>query len=133
MIRIQCSACGQKLKVKDEYAGRRTECPGCGSGLTVPLESTLEEKHSASGSHPAPPTIPAVQATSAIPRTLSHGQTTEGHDGSEPYKPSTAKVPRRRLALTRAAMVVPLIALAAAAMESYARLRMGRRPSEPVK
>ena len=28
--------CGKRLKAKDEHAGRRTKCPGCGAILTVP-------------------------------------------------------------------------------------------------
>lgn len=35
MIRLTCG-CGAKLKVKDEAAGRRLDCPGCGRPVDVP-------------------------------------------------------------------------------------------------
>ena len=35
MIRLRCS-CGKGLRVRDQAAGRRIKCPGCGSILTVP-------------------------------------------------------------------------------------------------
>jgi pyruvate/2-oxoacid:ferredoxin oxidoreductase beta subunit len=28
--------CGRRFRVRDEYAGKQTHCPGCGSGLVVP-------------------------------------------------------------------------------------------------
>jgi hypothetical protein len=34
-IDFECP-CGKKLKSKDEFAGKRTKCPQCGAGLTVP-------------------------------------------------------------------------------------------------
>ncbi|MDB5313095.1 MAG: hypothetical protein JWO38_7297 [Gemmataceae bacterium] len=37
-IAFSC-ACGKSFQVKDEFTGKRTKCPTCGAGLTVP-EST---------------------------------------------------------------------------------------------
>jgi hypothetical protein len=34
-ILVRCD-CGKQLKAKDELAGRRVKCPGCGAVLTVP-------------------------------------------------------------------------------------------------
>jgi hypothetical protein len=36
MIQVQCPGCGQKLKAKEELAGRRLKCPGCGDPVLVP-------------------------------------------------------------------------------------------------
>lgn len=36
MILFNCQECGRKFQVKDEFAGRSTECPGCQQPLVVP-------------------------------------------------------------------------------------------------
>src|SRR3954468_19132818 len=37
MIPISCDGCGKNLKVKDEVAGKKVKCPGCGQVLRVPV------------------------------------------------------------------------------------------------
>lgn len=34
-IKVSCQ-CGKQLSVKDEYAGKRVKCPGCGQPLSIP-------------------------------------------------------------------------------------------------
>ena len=34
-ITVQCT-CGRHLKARDEFAGKRADCPHCGAELTVP-------------------------------------------------------------------------------------------------
>jgi hypothetical protein len=36
-IRLDCPACGKKLKLKDKLAGKRVKCPQCGGELRVPF------------------------------------------------------------------------------------------------
>src|SRR5689334_12778347 len=36
MIRIQCTQCGAKLKAPDEAAGKTTNCPKCGTRISIP-------------------------------------------------------------------------------------------------
>jgi hypothetical protein len=36
MIHFDCPTCGQTFQVKDEHAGRRTNCPKCHQGIQVP-------------------------------------------------------------------------------------------------
>ncbi len=36
MLAIRCAPCGKPLKVKDEWAGQKVKCPGCGQLLAVP-------------------------------------------------------------------------------------------------
>jgi hypothetical protein len=36
-IKVDCSACGKKLRAKDRYAGRRATCPACGRAIHVPV------------------------------------------------------------------------------------------------
>ncbi|MBA4067072.1 MAG: hypothetical protein C0501_25855 [Isosphaera sp.] len=49
-ISVRCvnPECGKPLRVKDEFAGRRVKCPGCGRQLTVPA------RESAPAEEPAP-------------------------------------------------------------------------------
>src|SRR5438105_4684837 len=30
-IRTECSSCGKKLRIRDEYIGRKVKCPACGN------------------------------------------------------------------------------------------------------
>jgi DNA-directed RNA polymerase subunit RPC12/RpoP len=41
-IHFRCQACGKTLRVRDDQAGRRGKCPGCGSVITVPPKDTPE-------------------------------------------------------------------------------------------
>jgi len=42
-ITVKCEACGKTLKVKDELAGKRGKCPGCGAVVHVPEASEPDE------------------------------------------------------------------------------------------
>lgn len=35
-ISVQCPSCAKRLKTKDELAGKKIKCPGCGQVLPVP-------------------------------------------------------------------------------------------------
>src|SRR5215831_16798987 len=45
-IAFGCHQCGKQLQARDEFAGRRLKCPGCGTILTIP-----------SGAAAAPPPV----------------------------------------------------------------------------
>ncbi|MFO0970536.1 MAG: hypothetical protein U0793_33750, partial [Gemmataceae bacterium] len=53
-ISVKCQDCGKAFKVKDEAAGKRMKCPGCGSILAIPKadEEAIQEA--------APPPKPAA-------------------------------------------------------------------------
>ncbi|MBI2477277.1 MAG: Hsp70 family protein [Planctomycetia bacterium] len=38
-IRFDCTGCGQKLQVTDEFAGKKIKCPNCGAAVLVPSAS----------------------------------------------------------------------------------------------
>ena len=40
MINFACPACGKAFDVKEEFAGRRTKCRGCGESIQVPAATT---------------------------------------------------------------------------------------------
>jgi hypothetical protein len=42
-IALACPECDRQMKVKDEMAGRRVKCPGCGSAITVPSPEDEEQ------------------------------------------------------------------------------------------
>ena len=35
-ISVSCDSCGKQLKVKDDAAGKRVKCPGCGKAVQIP-------------------------------------------------------------------------------------------------
>jgi len=41
MIKFRCDNCGHKIGTKDEHAGKRARCPGCGGVITVPEKTIL--------------------------------------------------------------------------------------------
>lgn len=43
-IEFRCSQCDKKLKVKDELAGKKIKCPGCGDATAVPAAKTAEKQ-----------------------------------------------------------------------------------------
>lgn len=43
MIRFECQNCGQGFKVSDQYAGRQSKCPQCGSTVVVPKTAPQEK------------------------------------------------------------------------------------------
>jgi len=51
-ISVTCDGCGKSLKVKDEWAGKRGKCPGCGKTFAIP----------AAGSGAAVPAMPGKRA-----------------------------------------------------------------------
>src|SRR5258708_7718000 len=36
MISFPCGNCNKPLKVKDEFAGKKVKCPGCGQQVVIP-------------------------------------------------------------------------------------------------
>jgi hypothetical protein len=50
-ISFSCE-CGKKLAAKDDFAGRRLKCPGCGKSLTIPARRAVATQ--LAGSHAGP-------------------------------------------------------------------------------
>jgi predicted RNA-binding Zn-ribbon protein involved in translation (DUF1610 family) len=42
-ISMACPSCKKKLKAKEELAGRRVKCPGCGNAVLIPGASAIAE------------------------------------------------------------------------------------------
>src|SRR5262245_42819891 len=63
MIQTDCKGCGQKLKVPDDMAGKRTRCPSCGDPVKVPGASPA----ASSPERPRPVTPPPERPGPATP------------------------------------------------------------------
>lgn len=50
-ISVTCPSCSKTLKAKDEYAGKKTKCPGCGTVLKIPTVE-LDDEHGPFGNLP---------------------------------------------------------------------------------
>ena len=42
-IRFFCEACGTKLNIKDDLAGKKGRCPKCNEKIMIPMQSTLQK------------------------------------------------------------------------------------------
>jgi hypothetical protein len=60
MLVVSCPECRKELKIKDDLAGKRIKCPGCGAMFLVPVPSAPAET-AVSASPPAPSPTPAVE------------------------------------------------------------------------
>jgi DNA-directed RNA polymerase subunit RPC12/RpoP len=69
MIQFQCAKCGKRLMVKDESAGKRAKCPGCGEVMVVPGAKAAPAAAAPRPSAAAPPKpVPRPAAPAQPPR-----------------------------------------------------------------
>ncbi len=61
-IAFGCHQCGKQLQARDEFAGRRLKCPGCGTILTIPGGAAAAPPPMLQESPPPPPSSPAAPA-----------------------------------------------------------------------
>ena len=85
MIAFSCSACQKKLSVKDELAGKKGKCLGCGQALTVPVGVAVLRS---SAEPPARPPPLAAQSSGQHKRTQPPQL-----EGSKAPKPPLASNP----------------------------------------
>jgi hypothetical protein len=64
-LRCKTAGCGKGLKVKEEYAGKRVKCPGCGQPILIPAPAAVGVQAAAPPPRPAAPPPPAA-APSAL-------------------------------------------------------------------
>ncbi|MCI0464858.1 MAG: hypothetical protein L0Z62_48675 [Gemmataceae bacterium] len=68
-ISFQCYSCNQVLKVGGDKAGKKGKCPKCGTMLTIPVASTIDDSAGA----PAPPPPMHAPPMHAPPMHAPHG------------------------------------------------------------
>jgi hypothetical protein len=92
MIRFYCEHCAHKISVRDEYTGRRGQCPKCGNVTIVPTESTVIEfrcekcdrKITAPKGHAGKKAVcPKCNSTFIIPKTQFTGSDAARNDSGE--------------------------------------------------
>src|SRR5262245_17075636 len=65
-ILVKCSECGKSLKAKDELAGKKVKCPGCGNVLAIPTPD--DDDPPAKPTRSAPKAIDEDNEERAAPR-----------------------------------------------------------------
>jgi biopolymer transport protein ExbD len=90
-ITFRCSDCTQKLRIEDEFAGKKVACVRCGSKQRVPHVSSPEFSQSAvAPSEPAPPAPPARPTKESKPAKREPAS----HEATQ-REPSRYEPPRR--------------------------------------
>src|SRR5579885_701557 len=85
MLTFACTSCQKKLSVKEELAGKRVKCPGCGQVIAAPAAAAPAVTGSRGMTEIAtPPPAPGAAPTAEKPR-ISPGSATDS--GDEPTYP----------------------------------------------
>src|SRR4051794_12423157 len=74
-IQLRCPGCNKPLKVKEELAGKKVKCPGCGQAVPVPaaepeMEAVVEEVVAVPPPKPAKVAVTAKAAPKQEPEEL---------------------------------------------------------------
>jgi DNA-directed RNA polymerase subunit RPC12/RpoP len=79
MIRFACPACKKVLKVADDGAGKKVNCPGCGQRLLIPAAPMpvvpVRDRVVLAEAPPSPPTSSPVSASRSAPPKVRQGKT----------------------------------------------------------
>jgi len=89
-IRFRC-ACGQAMKMAEQYAGKRAKCPACGKVLSVPAASEFADGSSVALPASAPKA--AAKAPAHAKTTVTTGDFAE-HAPEAPHAPAAATATR---------------------------------------
>lgn len=73
-ISVECPACGQTYRLKDEMAGRKIRCKGCQTPIEVPLAESDEEWGDASWPATGSGRGGASRKTKAVPKKSGNGK-----------------------------------------------------------
>lgn len=66
-ISVAC-ACGKKFQAKDELAGKRVKCPGCGQPLLIPAPQAAKPQQAGAGAQAAKPPAAKKPAAKQAPQ-----------------------------------------------------------------
>lgn len=78
-ITVNCP-CGHQFRVREEYAGKKAQCPHCGEPVMIPTVSDLPGAQESPGEFPQIPTQPAATFPSATGKRRSGNQWFAGLD-----------------------------------------------------
>ena len=85
MITFACPACQKKFSVKDELAGKKGKCPGCGQVVAVPPRSPLRRRKATLRRQPGLTVTSGCPDPSAVEQPRRHARgpaSRRGHDSS---------------------------------------------------
>src|SRR5258708_4687939 len=90
MLIVSCPECKKELKVKDDLAGKKVKCPGCGSAFVIapPVPETIDAPALA-----RPPVSEDI--TSQRPRAADDAPRPPGGDAVESGADGDADSPKR--------------------------------------
>ena len=87
MIKFNCPACGKKIAVQDEHAGKKARCPGCKQVIAIPLETIPNESvHTTTTPLTQPPPINVSSESQPEQRLSMPGHLREMVEGLDPAK-----------------------------------------------
>jgi DNA-directed RNA polymerase subunit RPC12/RpoP len=92
MISFRCTGCKQTLKVKAEYAGRKTKCKKCGTSLTIPNRDGEQEKPAAA---PKPAAVAEEEESGGAYRFADEPEPTRMEETAKPKKKDQPKIIRK--------------------------------------
>ncbi len=106
-IVVACQ-CGKRFKAGDQYAGKRTRCPGCGQVLTIPAIASAAPVARSAPPRPKPPPAPTAATVDSTDDLLSLAEPEQ----AEVFQPAARSESSRRSAavstLASAAGVPPV-------------------------
>jgi len=98
-ITVKCTGCGKTLKVKDELAGKRGKCPGCGTIIQIPkapaappASPSTEQEQGATGGDA---NVDDLLASFGIQRAVSAGASSGMHGDIRAYYEAAFERARR--------------------------------------
>lgn len=65
-IEFECSECSREYRVKDEHAGRRVTCKGCGTKIAVPSVEADDDEWGDYDEEPAPAPVRRKSKKSSV-------------------------------------------------------------------
>ncbi len=121
-IKFSCGSCGKKFAAKDEYAGRRTKCPLCGSQVQIPFQAQVPFQTT----WEADELLAAVPAPRPPPPLPALGRISIEEEGEKPelWKSKSAKTPSHKN--WSLMIAVAIVGLGLTGMSAYAFVRFAR-------
>jgi len=91
VIAFDCTRCGKKLRVKDEFAGQTGQCPSCGAQMDIPThdaEMAPQRPVYEARSEPEPEAPEEVPAPSAEPLRQAPRRLRKNEYGEDEWEPA---------------------------------------------
>jgi hypothetical protein len=87
MLQLRCPACAKLLQVRDELAGKKARCPGCGTIIAMAVPSPLQRTPPAPAATPVGDLDPPSAADARTPPVEQFTQPPRAHDSDTTRTP----------------------------------------------